>query len=251
MQELLANLAHTTCYSAMIAEVKKCSIRRLPRRPSTSPFVAMNFPGRIASMACEARIRRALHLKVRPPGEAVWFAVEEFWIPRSNERADVATIGSIIQAFEIKSDRDSLKRLPRQVIAYGRVFDRCTAVLAERHVSRALEILPDWWGVLTITPADTPGFIALRPPGRNNEVESETLVRLLWRDEVHNALTALGVAPDPRASRTSLWEALLRAVDLDALKAIVRHALCHRDPARARIPTRRFSPVEIMLPTAL
>jgi len=97
--------------------------------------------------------------KVRPPGEAVWFAVEEFWIPRSNERADVATIGSVIEAFEIKSDRDSLKRPPRQVIAYGRVFSR-----SDTSVGRTLgRLLGRFLGTSTPSAARAPPSMAATP----------------------------------------------------------------------------------------
>jgi peptidoglycan hydrolase-like protein with peptidoglycan-binding domain len=64
-------------------------------------------------------------------------AVFEFWVPQSNGRADVAVIGTTMDGFEIKTERDSLRRLPRQADAYSRVFDHCHAVLAHRHVDRA------------------------------------------------------------------------------------------------------------------
>ena len=36
-------------------------------------------------------------------------------------------------ASKSRPSADTLKRLPRQVVAYGRLFDRCTAVIADRH----------------------------------------------------------------------------------------------------------------------
>jgi hypothetical protein len=172
---------------------------------------------------------------MRPSSDEPWLiVVEEFWIPRSHERADMAAVSSILEGFEIKSSGDSLKRLPRQADAYARLFDHCTAVVAERHVKQTVDLLPEWWGVFIITPSLT--FTSVRLAKHNDRVDSETLVRLLWRDEVHAALSRLGVETDRRAARTSLWESLLRFVDLDALKGIVRHALSNRDPASARIP---------------
>jgi hypothetical protein len=66
------------------------------------------------------------------------------------------------------------------------------------------------------------------------------LVRLLWRDEAHAALCALGVPPDQRAGRFRLWQLLVAMLELDVLKEVVRDALLRRDPARARIPSQRF-----------
>jgi hypothetical protein len=171
------------------------------------------------------------------PSEAVY----EFWLPTTNARADVAVIGARIDGFEIKTERDTLKRLPRQTAAYARIFDRCHAVLALRHVDKAMEILPPWWGVLVIETAGMPNFTVVRVADTNHSVDPETLVRLLWRDEVHAALCALGATPDPRAGRRRMWDLLLNVLDLDMLKQVVRHALLHRDPARARIPSQRFA----------
>jgi hypothetical protein len=198
--------------------------------------VARQPGGRV--MVTEAEVRECLRVDVlasTPSAEAVY----EFWVPQSNERADVAVIGSTIDAFEIKTERDTLKRLPRQADAYTRVFDRCHAVLATRHVETALEILPPWWGVQMID--EGLSFATLRPAEHNNAVDPETLVRLLWRGEAYAALCELGTPPDPRAGRFRLWETLLTALDLEGLKSVVRQALRRRDPSRARIPSRRFT----------
>ena len=191
-------------------------------------------------MLTEAVVRDSLRKEVLaavPRAEAVY----EFWVPRSHERADVALIGPRMDGFEIKTERDTLKRLPRQAAAYARLFDRCYVVLAERHVEDALDILPAWWGITVIRGDSTPGFERIRQADINHNVDPETLVRLLWRDEVHATLCAFGAPPDPRAGRFRMWEQLLALVDLEALKVAVREALIHRDPARARIPSQRFS----------
>lgn len=192
-------------------------------------------------MKREAAIRQELQRRVLASMGPGWLAIEEFWIPRSNERADFATVGSRLDAFEIKSERDTLKRLARQVQAYGRLFDRCTAVVADRHISAAVDLLPEWWGILRVSAVDRPVLAPLRRARVNEGVDGETLVRLLWRDEVHDALIAIGAEPDPRAGRVALWDALLRAVELETLKAIVRESLRRRDPRCARIPSRRFA----------
>lgn len=184
----------------------------------------------------EARERLRCDLLASRPSIAT---VYEFWVPQSNERADVAVIDGTLDGFEIKTERDTLKRLPRQADAYGRVFDRCHAVLACRHVDKALEMLPPWWGVVLID--EGLSFPVVRAATRNDAVDPETLVRLLWRAEVYAALCDLGEAPDPRLGRFRLWEMLLAALNLDALRPIVRDALRRRDPARARVPSRRFA----------
>lgn len=190
-------------------------------------------------MVTEADVRHSLRAEMLASAPPSAEAVYEFWIPQSNERADVAVIGAMLDGFEIKTDRDSLKRLPRQVDAYSRVFDRCHAVLAPRHVDRATEILPPWWGVLVID--DSMRFRVLRDAEANAGVDADTLVRLLWRDEAYAALCDLGLRPDPGAGRFRMWELLVTLLDLDGVRRVVRELLLSRDSTQARMPSRRYA----------
>jgi len=186
----------------------------------------------------EAIVRQALRAYALDAIAGARDTVDELWVPRSNERADMAVIGRLMDGFEIKTERDTLRRLPRQVAAYGRLFDRCTAVVAERHRMQAEEILPGWWGITTVNVNGVVTFTTDRKPKSNPAIEPEILVRLLWRDEVIHALTALGCEPDRSASRGSLWAELLRSASLRQLKSAVRNALLDRDPRQAKMPTR-------------
>lgn len=191
-------------------------------------------------MLTEAVVRESLRIKLLaglPSAEAVY----EMWVPQSYERADIALIGSTMDGFEIKTERDTLKRLPRQASAYARLFDRCHIVLADRHVKGAIDILPAWWGVILINGGMMPSFECIREAGANSDVDPHTLVRLLWKDEVHAALCTLGAQPEAGAGRFRMWEELLSLVDIATLKTVVRQALVRRDPALARISTKRFS----------
>src|SRR5665213_2602297 len=98
-------------------------------------------PGRISArrvpaVTTEAVVRHSLREEMLALAPSTAEAIYEFWVPRSHERADVVVIGATIEGFEIKTERDSLKRLPRQAEAYTRIFDRCHAVLAHRHVDK-------------------------------------------------------------------------------------------------------------------
>jgi hypothetical protein len=190
--------------------------------------------------ATETEVRVALHRALLPEGEGPEHLVDEFWIPRSNERVDVAVVGSTLRAFEIKSYRDDLKRLPRQSGAYARLFDECTVVASRRHLTEAMRLLPDWWGVWLIVDEAAVQFEELRPARRNPALDCETLIRLLWRQEAREALTDLGVPPPPSAGRSWMWAALLTFLDEQGVRNLVARALLERDPSQARIPTRRF-----------
>src|SRR5215211_6917377 len=109
-------------------------------------------------MVTEATVRSALRQALMASAKDALKLIDEFWIPLSHERADIAAIGSLMEGFEIKTERDRLGRLPRQVAAYGRVFDRCTAVVSARHVPATITMVPEWWGVVIITTDDHIAF---------------------------------------------------------------------------------------------
>jgi hypothetical protein len=187
----------------------------------------------------EATVRDALSAHLLARRATAERVLAELWVPRSNERADLALLGRTMDGFEIKTERDTLRRLPRQVSAYGRLFDTCTAVVAEKHLRNAEAIVPDWWGITTVVVNGHVSFKAVRAPKHNPGLDPEILVRLLWRDEAMTALVLLGAEPDPKAHRTSLWRELLTLATLPQLRSAVRQALVTRDRANARIPMRR------------
>lgn len=186
----------------------------------------------------ESAVRDALRMEVLAGDPEKLCLLDEFWIPLSHERADLVVIDDHLRAFEIKTQKDSLKRLPRQASAYARVFDECVAVLHERHVAGAEEILPAWWGIWMLT-ENTTSFIRIRPSGTNPSRDVETLVRLLWRNEAELAVQQLGLPIGPGASRSELWRAILSTVDASKLESLVCRFIGCRDVSQSRIATRQ------------
>lgn len=191
-------------------------------------------------MNAETSVRLALREYLLAHRKRVPTAVDEFWVPQSNERADLALIGSDLRGYEIKTERDSLRRLPRQAAAYGRIFDRCTVVVGPRHTSASVDLLPEWWGVVEVSVNGQVSFDNIRKAQPNPELDPETLVRLLWRSEVQAALAGLNEKVTPSATRATMWRLLLERADVRELRMVVRRALRQRNGADARIPSRRF-----------
>jgi hypothetical protein len=204
-----------------------------------------------SSSANEIQIKWALRRALwKLHGRSVGI-VEEFWVPPTRERADIVVLRDPLHAFEIKSGRDNLTRLNRQVSAYNRVFDRCTLVVARHHKRRAIHMIPSWWG-LTVLAADTGngeiGLDSIRLAQPNPRIDPATLVGLLWTEEARRALGLLGLSPAKGVSRREMWEQLVVEVDLGELRRIVLSALRDRNPATARIPTRRFAVTPAVAP---
>jgi hypothetical protein len=178
----------------------------------------------------DADIRAALHrrLEGRYGGDPGVRVVDEMNVVGGRCRVDVAVINGRLEGFEIKSERDSLRRLARQAEAYGRVFDRMTIVCAERHLERTIVTVPSWWGV-AVARVGCEGrlhLVAERTARTNRAVEPKAVACLLWRDEALGALEELGVANGLRSKpRRVLWEALAEELPSTKLRALVREML--------------------------
>jgi len=65
-------------------------------------------------------------------------------------KADLAILNGTSTVYEVKSERDSLSRLERQVAAYAKVFASVYVIAAETHVSAVIASVPKDVGVLCL-----------------------------------------------------------------------------------------------------
>src|SRR5438874_50079 len=95
----------------------------------------------------DQEIRHGLlrRLRVRHRNAAGVALVEELGLCRGQVRVDLVVVNGSLHGYEIKSDRDSLRRLAGQVAVYGRVLDRASLVVGTRHGYTAISSVPDWW----------------------------------------------------------------------------------------------------------
>lgn len=191
----------------------------------------------------DADIRRILHRGPldsyrREPGTRI---VEELGILEGESRIDIAVVNGHLHGFEIKSEHDTLNRLPQQVAAYNRVFDKLTLVLSAKHLKASCQIIPSWWGILVLeeTQRGIPPKVAeLVPPAINDTIEAFAVAQLLWRDEAVALLDTMG-APKKLISkpRLVLWQALSELLPLAELCHVVRAQLKIRQSWRSdRLP---------------
>jgi hypothetical protein len=171
-------------------------------------------------------IRTALikRLKKEFPEDRI---VPELGLCQGNSRVDVAVINGQLHGYEIKSERDTLERLPGQQSFYNRVFDRVTIVTSGRHVEKVRQAIPQWWGIMEVSGQRGKVRLELPQPPKNNPRPDPTAVaQLLWRDEALALLAqhALdhGLRNEPRRV---LWEALVAALSIADLGREVREVL--------------------------
>lgn len=161
------------------------------------------------------------------PGSII---IDELCILDGDCRIDLAVVNGLLHGYEIKSDADTLERLPAQSAAYNAVFDRITIVAGGRHAEKAFGIVPHWWGLVTATTdGDRIVLRSERPASDNEHIDPVAVASLLWRDEVIALLKercgGRGLSGHPRWRLRKLLGALLPA---EELKEAVRAALKRR-----------------------
>ncbi len=186
-------------------------------------------PGAVGREMRDYDIRLALRerLQLEHAGEPDTLIVEELGLREGEARADLAVINGSIAGYEIKSERDTLDRLPHQRDVYEQCFDAVTLVVGNRHLSKSRSLIPSRWGILVATQVDSKVELrVVRSPKRNRNVRPESVVQLLWKDETLSALRKIGCAEGNRNQpRRTLWALLVSNTSADQLRKIVREAL--------------------------
>lgn len=181
----------------------------------------------------DAEIRPPLRSKIiEDHGDVNSVLIEELGLCRGQVRIDMALVNGHLHGFEIKSDRDSLKRLGVQAEIYNKVFDRLTIVTGERHLDGVLEYLPPWWDVMRVVRGANGVRFKHHRKGRKNPYrDPRILVELLWIDDAITLLeqrnSARGVRGKPRRV---VWDKVCDCYTLDEIAKNVRECL----KARAR-----------------
>lgn len=176
-------------------------------------------------------IRSALKkdLKIRYSKEGEKFKIiEELGIRHGSVRIDIAVVNGIMHGYEIKSDLDTLRRLPDQMREFNAVFDQLTLVVGKQHLYQAMQSVPNWWGIkiAKINSANKVIFQTIREPEENKKQESVSIARLLWRGEALRILEEHGLAEGVRSRpREFIYARMEDELDIETLKSEVRDVL--------------------------
>lgn len=151
----------------------------------------------------------------------------ELGVCAGERRVDVVVINGHLEGWEIKSDRDSLARLFGQVKAYSKVLDRSWLVTTDRHLERAAESIPDWWGLARASETGTGAkVVQLRRPRLSPMLDPMATAQLLWRDEAIDILrrhaSAAGLSGK---ARWYVWERLACSFSMRQLRQLTRDKL--------------------------
>lgn len=165
--------------------------------------------------------------------------IEELGIKHGTARVDIAVVNGIMHGYEIKSDQDTLQRLPEQMDVFNSVFDKMTLVVGKNHLYQAINMVPEWWGII-VAKINNNGSVILntiREEEFNKNQNSISIARLLWREEALKILEknneANGFHSKPR---DLIYEKLAGVLDQKILSEEVRETIFLRTDWRPDAP---------------
>ncbi|WP_245964178.1 sce7726 family protein [Roseovarius spongiae] len=107
-------------------------------------------------------------------------------------KADVVVLNGTSTVYEIKSERDSLTRLPSQLEAYRRAFASVNVITSEAHVDRVSDIAPNDVGILVLNRRGQISEVQAATV-RPEIIKPATLFDVLRIEEACRILDSLGV----------------------------------------------------------
>ena len=150
---------------------------------------------------------------------------------------DALLVADRISGFEIKSDVDSLTRLPRQIEAYGAVVERAVLVVGDRHLAAGTAAVPPWW---TIWGARwRKGDVVIREVRRgrlNPDLNPLAITSFMSRDDLSEALRALGFTRLSRHSADELRQLLASNVSPRETVRLAPRRDARQRPLEAPLP---------------
>ncbi|MFZ0630061.1 MAG: sce7726 family protein [Acidobacteriaceae bacterium] len=154
-------------------------------------------------------------------------------------KADVAILNGTATVYEVKSERDSLVRLDRQIAAYSTVFAKVYVIAAESHLDAVLSTVPDAVGILCLNKRHQISTVrdAVDQPERTSPGAIFDSIRT---GEARMILSSLGISI-PHVPNTELHRVLRHAfVRLDPIQA-------HEGMVRVLKQTRNLLPLSALV----
>lgn len=138
-------------------------------------------------------------------------------------RADIVMVNGHIEFFEVKSEADTLTRLPQQVGIFSRFCDKLHIVAAPNHINPIMISTPEHVAVWQL---DATGIKIIRRGKRQELRDNKTLTKLVNVKELRQILSCMGKKSD--SSRRKDMELAAESLASDELRQLVLRALKNR-----------------------
>lgn len=179
-------------------------------------------------------VRQAFHQTVLKSAHSdlQTIVIDELGLRNGGVRADIAVVNGKLVGYEIKTERDTLARLPSQIQAYSEVFEKAFIILSDNHLEDALGLIPDWWGIYRIK-RKTDGsftFPCIRHARINRNQNTFTLARLLWKPEALELINSIFSDPfKTTLNKQAIYQLLSQNFSQKKMSKVVIQYLKQRD----------------------
>lgn len=156
--------------------------------------------------------------------------IPEMAICDGRSRVDIAVANGNLYGYEIKSDADTLERLSAQGDCYNKTFDKVFIVVGSKYQNVISEYIPDWWGIY-VAYYDRRQRVVLKECRRgkkNKNISSESLLELLWREEIESLLKDYGFKSLSGKNRRVLRKMAAENIPLSSIRDFTRETLKKR-----------------------
>lgn len=156
--------------------------------------------------------------------------IEELGLCQGDARIDLAVINGIIHGYEIKSERDTLERLPLQEKFYNKTLDKVSIIAGQKHIKKISRVVPKWWGIYeAVYEFGKLKINKVCSPQDNPNIDPNAIVQLLWKNEALEILKEIGFYKGmSNKTRTIIWNHLVSSLSIDEMKRAVRQKLKSR-----------------------
>lgn len=183
-------------------------------------------------------VRTAFHKTVLKSAHADFdtIVVDELGLKNGSIRADIAVLNGKLVGYEIKTESDTLYRLPSQIEAYNEVFDKVFIIVGDRHLQKTIETVPPWWGIYQINTGEDGEycFTCYRDGKANKSQNPFTLAQLLWKSEaLELANKVLRHNVKPQTPKKEIYDIISGTCSKKKLSKVVIQYLKKRDNWRA------------------
>lgn len=177
---------------------------------------------------CDLDIRGPLleKLKIQNDGH-IYRIIPEMSVCDGDARVDIAVANGNLCGYEIKSDVDTLDRLFSQRESYCKTFDKVYIVVGEKYKDIIADYIPAWWGIYIAhyNRGDKVTITERKRAKRNREISAESLLELLWRDEIETLLRAHGIKATSGKNRRVLRKIAVENISLSEIRNFTRETL--------------------------
>jgi len=160
-------------------------------------------------------IRRSLIKKLESQSNKPKAIIEELRVHNGNAIADIVSLHLEAHCYEIKGCADKIERIKSQGVFYNASFRKITLVTTEKHIKKAIDISPPYWGIMIAVERNGEVVIRnIRKAKNNPEFNKELASLTLWKSEMLSLLNEKKLNKKPRAFLAQLLSESKKKVQL-------------------------------------